>query len=187
MHVDGAAQVALVLRGLLREDVALERLTALDGATRTDAEPLGRALLGLHLGHWNAPLMHPWSRRTSRSALLVGLPGLMGEPAQKSASEDALSTGALRGSLGLGSHQTGEPGIIAQLFFLGASTMIIWRPSSLGMCSTTETSASSSRMRSSRRMPMSWWVISRPRKRSVTLPLSPSSAMKRRRLRILML
>src|ERR1700754_4267756 len=76
MHVDGAAQVALVLRGLLREDVALERLTALDGATRTDAEPLGRALLGLHLGHVNAPFNAPWSRRTSNfSALLVCLPG----------------------------------------------------------------------------------------------------------------
>src|SRR3954468_20392852 len=65
MHVDGTTQVALVLRGLLREDVALERLTALDGATRTDAEPLGRALLGLHLGHVNAPFNAPWSRRTS--------------------------------------------------------------------------------------------------------------------------
>jgi hypothetical protein len=42
-------------------------------------------------------------------------------------------------------------------------------------------------MRSSNRMPMSWCVISRPRKRNVTLPLSPSSAMKRRKLRILML
>jgi hypothetical protein len=40
--------------------------------------------------------------------------------------------------------------------FLGPSTMIIWRPSSLGMFSTTEQSANSSRMRSSKRMPMSW-------------------------------
>src|SRR5664279_2016016 len=48
-------------------------------------------------------------------------------------------------------------------FRFGASTMIICRPSSLGMCSTTETSAGSSRIRSRRRMPMSWCVISRPR------------------------
>src|SRR5471032_319494 len=83
MHADRATQVALVLRGLLREDVALERLTALDGTTRTDAEPLGRALLGLHLGHVNAPFNAPWSRRTSRSALLVCLPGFWRNPAKK--------------------------------------------------------------------------------------------------------
>src|SRR5437763_7662741 len=40
VHADGTAQVALVLRRLLREDVALERLTASHGAAGTHAEPL---------------------------------------------------------------------------------------------------------------------------------------------------
>src|SRR4051812_45441646 len=97
MHVDGAAQVALVLRGLLREDVALERLTALDGATRTDAEPLGRALLGLHLGHVNAPFNAPWSRRTSSIDVACLPAGLLAKPRKKSASEDALLHGDRRG------------------------------------------------------------------------------------------
>jgi hypothetical protein len=48
-------QVALVLGGLLGQDVTLEGLTALDGATRTNAEALLRAALGLHFGHVNAP------------------------------------------------------------------------------------------------------------------------------------
>src|SRR5512132_2202830 len=48
---DGAAQVAFVLGRLLRQDVALERLAALDGAARADPEPLRGALLRLHLGH----------------------------------------------------------------------------------------------------------------------------------------
>src|ERR1039457_5681941 len=51
VHGDGTTQVALVLRRLLREDVALERLTALDGTARAHPEPLRGALLGLHLGH----------------------------------------------------------------------------------------------------------------------------------------
>src|SRR6185437_4682044 len=43
--------MALVLRGLLREDVALEGLTALDGTARTHHEALCSALLGFHLRH----------------------------------------------------------------------------------------------------------------------------------------
>src|ERR1700754_5239173 len=93
MHVDGAAQVALVLRGLLREDVALERLAALDGATRTDAEPLGRALLGLHLGHVNAPFNAPWSRRTSSIGVTCLPAGLLAKPRKKAHPEDALFHG----------------------------------------------------------------------------------------------
>jgi len=50
VHVHSAAQVTLVLRGLLGQDVALERLTALDGATRTNAKTLFRALLVFILG-----------------------------------------------------------------------------------------------------------------------------------------
>src|ERR687897_268525 len=49
-------EVTLVLGGLLGQDVTLEGLTALDGATGTNAETLFRAALGLHLGHVNAPV-----------------------------------------------------------------------------------------------------------------------------------
>ena len=44
-------QLALALGGLLREDVAFERLPALDRATGADPEALRSALLRLHLGH----------------------------------------------------------------------------------------------------------------------------------------
>src|SRR5690606_21024033 len=47
----GAAQLTLVLGGLLREDVALERLRTLDAARRADAEPLRGPTLRLHLRH----------------------------------------------------------------------------------------------------------------------------------------
>ncbi|KOT21153.1 hypothetical protein DM47_3610 [Burkholderia mallei] len=41
-------------------------------------------------------------------------------------------------------------------FFFGESTMIIWRPSIFGICSTWPTSSRSPRRRSSMRMPISW-------------------------------
>src|SRR5690606_2025868 len=57
----------------------------------------------------------------------------------------------------------------------GDMTMVIWRPSILGVCSTLAFSPRSSRTRSSSFMPSSWCAISRPRKRRVTFTLSPSS------------
>ena len=44
----------------------------------------------------------------------------------------------------------------AYFFFFGASTMIIWRPSILGNCSTWPWASRSVRRRSSMRMPISW-------------------------------
>jgi hypothetical protein len=55
MHSHCTTEVTFVLGGLLRQDVTLEGLTALDGATWTNAESLLRAALGLHFGHVNAP------------------------------------------------------------------------------------------------------------------------------------
>src|SRR5262249_52067834 len=51
MHFRRTAQMPLVLRGLLRQDVALEGLRALDASAGADLEALGRASLGFHLGH----------------------------------------------------------------------------------------------------------------------------------------
>jgi hypothetical protein len=55
MHIHRTAQVALVLGGLIGQDVTLECLTAHDGATRTNAKTLFSTAFGLHLGHFNAP------------------------------------------------------------------------------------------------------------------------------------
>jgi hypothetical protein len=57
MHADSPTQVALVLGGLLGQDVTLEGLTALNGATGTNAKTLFSAALGLHFGHFDAPLI----------------------------------------------------------------------------------------------------------------------------------
>jgi hypothetical protein len=46
-----AAQLTLGLGGLLGQNVALERLTALDGAAAANLKALGSAFLGFHLGH----------------------------------------------------------------------------------------------------------------------------------------
>src|SRR5687767_12304057 len=51
MHLGGAAQMALSLGALLREDVAHERLRALDAAAGADGKALRGAALGFHLGH----------------------------------------------------------------------------------------------------------------------------------------
>jgi len=45
------AQLTFVLGGLLGQDVALERLTAFNGTTRTDAEALFGAAFRLHFWH----------------------------------------------------------------------------------------------------------------------------------------
>jgi hypothetical protein len=47
--------MAFVFGGLLGQDVTFEGLAALDGTTRTNAETLFSAALGLHFGHVNAP------------------------------------------------------------------------------------------------------------------------------------
>src|SRR6218665_982117 len=56
MHGHGTPQMAFVSGGHLGQDVALERLAALDGATGTNTKALFRAALGLHFWH----LMIPW-------------------------------------------------------------------------------------------------------------------------------
>ena len=47
--------MTLHLGGLLGQNVTLEGLTALDGATSADRETLFGAALGLHFGHLDAP------------------------------------------------------------------------------------------------------------------------------------
>jgi hypothetical protein len=55
MHSSWTPQMAFVFGGLLGQDVTLEGLTALDGATRTNSEALLGSALGLHFGHLHAP------------------------------------------------------------------------------------------------------------------------------------
>jgi hypothetical protein len=47
--------MAFIFGGLLGQNVTFEGLTALDGATWTDAEAFLRRALGLHFGHFHAP------------------------------------------------------------------------------------------------------------------------------------
>ena len=51
MDSHSTAQLTFVLGGLLGQDVAFERLTALDGTTRTDAKALFGAAFRLHFWH----------------------------------------------------------------------------------------------------------------------------------------
>ncbi len=53
------------------QDVTLEGLTALDGATWTNAETFFRAALGLHFGHVNAPFRCAREAFANRSANLL--------------------------------------------------------------------------------------------------------------------
>jgi hypothetical protein len=56
MHIHCTAQMAFVFGGLLGQDVTFEGLAAFNGTTWTDAEALFSAALGLHFGHFDAPL-----------------------------------------------------------------------------------------------------------------------------------
>jgi hypothetical protein len=57
MNGSHTTQLALVLGGLLGQNVTLEGMAALDGTTWTNAKALFSAALGLHFGHVNAPLI----------------------------------------------------------------------------------------------------------------------------------
>ena len=50
------AQLALVLGGFFGEDVALERLSTLDGSAAANLKALGSAFFGFHLGHDEIPV-----------------------------------------------------------------------------------------------------------------------------------
>jgi len=77
MHCSGTTQLAFIFGGLLGQDVTFEGVTALDGATWTNAEPfLGRAL-GLHFGHLNAPF-HCAREALGTDPRLVGPEPLLG-------------------------------------------------------------------------------------------------------------
>jgi hypothetical protein len=55
VHTYCTAQVAFIFGGLLRQNVTLEGLTALNGTTWTYAEAFLRRAFGLHFGHEYAP------------------------------------------------------------------------------------------------------------------------------------
>jgi hypothetical protein len=55
MNSSCTTQMAFIFGGLLGQNVTFEGLTALDGATWTDAEAFLRRALGLHFGHFHAP------------------------------------------------------------------------------------------------------------------------------------
>jgi hypothetical protein len=78
MHRCSTTQLAFIFGGLLGQDVTFEGVTALNGATWTNAEPfLGRAL-GLHFGHLNAPF-HCAREALGTDPRLVGPEPLLSE------------------------------------------------------------------------------------------------------------
>jgi hypothetical protein len=54
MNCDRATQVALILGGLLGQNVTFEGLATFDSATWTNAKALLSAAFGFHFGHLNA-------------------------------------------------------------------------------------------------------------------------------------
>src|SRR6266446_1505403 len=172
MHRRGAAQMPLVLGGLLGEDMALERLRALDRAAGAHLEALGGATLGLQLGHCLTP---SFDMATGGSCgALANLGTTCFESVIASPYGEAAGFDSFFGSFG--SFASFFAAFLISFFpFFGASTMINCRPSILGNCSTSAYGSRSCLTRSIRRTPNSWCAISRPRYRSVTFALSPSS------------
>src|SRR6185436_7217663 len=170
-----APHVALPLGGLLGEDVALVGAGALDRAAAADLEPLGGAALGLHLRHDDFPSLFSYDAGRSPPVRGCFKKPRLSLVSRYARAGFAATLGALGASVfgascfGFSGFPGGTP------FFLGASTITICLPSSRGNCSTRPTASRSFFTRSSSRSPNSLCAISRPRKRSVTFALSPSS------------
>src|ERR1700744_699929 len=163
MNCRRTAQMAFVLGGFLGKNVALEGLTALDGTARTHHEALCSTLLGLHLRHDNSIIRWIWvcarpdghyppfeTQSTWYAAGRYCWPLLFRNCAHLSGrcSETCWSSPHMRRSTTQSFHSNScaphgaQPGNalattrVAYFFFFGASTMIIWRPSIFGICST---------------------------------------------------
>jgi len=72
MNSGCTTQMAFIFGGLLGQNVTFEGLTALDGATWTDAEAFLCRALGLHLGHLHAPFYIVLVRRLQTTCSLEG-------------------------------------------------------------------------------------------------------------------
>src|SRR5438477_5105446 len=81
----------------------------------------------------------------------------------------------IAGSIGFDRGHRDTSREMREVSYFGDTTIVIWRPSMRGNCSTLAISSRSSLTRISTFMPSSWCANSRPRNRIVTLTLSPSS------------
>src|SRR5690348_3500556 len=173
MHMVGGAQAAFALGRLLGQDVRLEGVSGLELAGRGLAEPLGGGPVGLDLWHVATPSgFRDWPGR--RSAIALSIHALAGLCCDNPFS-----------GCRMGRPPSAANGL-PHYFFLGLIIMVIWRPSIRGNWSTVPVSTMSFWIRWASSMPSSWWRISRPQKRMLTLTLSPSSR-NRTMLRSLML
>src|SRR5258708_14317718 len=187
MDGGAATKLTFVLGRLLGEDVALERVRALDRTAAAYAEALLGARLCLHFRH------DAFTFYLLPSAVLsagCGGEALAGLAAPASGLVSGCSVAASVATFVVASVATSvvtffaaSAGAFGAAFvatfvttkaFFGASSITICRPSSLGHDSTTLCGSRSFRIRSNKRTPNSWCAISRPRKRSVILALSPS-------------
>jgi len=129
MDFRGTAQLTFGFGGFLGQDVAFERLTALDGPTRTYAKALFGAAFRLHFRHSTfCPL------DSSIFGMIAG-----GNISLRLDACFHLLCGGIKSAAIVQSVQktSSTPCKIRYyFFFFGANTMIIWRPSIFGHCST---------------------------------------------------
>src|ERR1051325_912273 len=170
-----APHVAFALGGLLGEDVALVGAGALDRAAAAHLEALGGAPLGFHLGHDFPTSLFSLTPGGPRSAGTLQKPRLS-LMARYARAGFAATLGAILGASFLDASVLVASVFVASCFgfsafaggaplFLGAGTITTSLPSRLRNFSPSCSS----------RSPNSLCAISRPRKRSVTFALSPSS------------
>src|SRR5262249_59487005 len=171
-HHRGAAQLPDLLLRALDHAMALLRLGRDHPAGCGQSEALLDPGFGLQLGHL-ALLGAQQCACAIRRPILKMRAGLE----HNTAATAALGRAAEGRRYGRCIRAWQPPAVAAA--YRGASTITIWRPSNFGSCSTLASGERSPRTRSSNLVPSSWWASSRPRKRKVTLTLSPSSKNRR--------
>ena len=78
MNRSRTAQLTLVLGGFFGEDVALERLSTLDGSAAANLKALGSAFLGFHLGHDEIPVFSDTPEVPDPYQVCLDNPGMLG-------------------------------------------------------------------------------------------------------------
>src|SRR5690554_2281612 len=157
------SEVALPLGRHLGEDVAAVGVARLVLAGSGLPEALGRAPMGLDLGHFGVLVSSGSGSGGGRSRAWVALAGrkpLIPRGARAEwndgKSPDEPEPAIMPGSGALRNQR--RQGAAGRYFFFGAIIMTIWRPSMRGRDSITMSSPRSASIRSSICRPSSWWL-----------------------------